>query len=113
MTRFFGKVGFATEVREYGITRTVITERTLKGEVKRSSRYFRTGDSVLGEVSQQTRIEVMADTYALENYEAIRYVVRGGTAWEVDSSEPERPRLILVLGGRYTGPRPEEETPNG
>lgn len=114
MRRFFGKVGYVTEVRSDDVSEDVATEREYYGEVKRSSRFFRTGDSVLGEVTQQTRIEVMADAYALENYEDIRYVIKAGTPWIVESVVEERPRLVLVLGGRYTGPLqapPEEEEP--
>ena len=106
MTRFSGPVGFATPVRSNGVVENVITERSYKGDELRSMRYFRTGDSVLGEVSYQTRISIVADAYALENYEDIRYVVKAGKAWEIDSVEPERPRLILVLGGKYNGPLP-------
>jgi hypothetical protein len=108
MTRFFGKVGYVTEVREGGVSRTVATERSLKGDVKRNLRYFRTGDSVTGEKSMQTRIEVIADAYALENSDDIQYVVLAGRAWTVDSVDPEHPRLILSLGGRYTGDRSED-----
>lgn len=113
MRRFFGKVGYVTEVREDDTYEDVATEREYYGEVKRSSRYFRTEDSVLGEVTQRTRIEVMADAYALENYEDIRYVIWAGTPWTVDSVDEERPRLVLFLGDRYNGPlqapAPEEE----
>lgn len=107
MTRFFGKVGFAAgTTRSGGVSEDVIVEREYYGEEKRSSRYFRQGESVLGEITQQTRIEIMADAYALENYEDIKYLVKAGTTWVVDSVQPERPRLTLVLGSKYNGPVP-------
>lgn len=108
MTRFFGPVGFAKSVRSGGVVKNVITERKYKGDEVRSTRYFRNGESVLGEVALQTRISIAADAYALENYLDIKYVVLAGTPWLVVQAEPERPRLLLVLGDRYAGARPEE-----
>lgn len=104
MTRFSGKVGFVTKVREDGVTETVATERDYRGDVIRNTQYFRQEGSILGEISYQTRISLMADTYALENHEDIKYVVRRGKPWTVESTEPDRPRLILVLGDKYNGP---------
>lgn len=118
MTRFSGKVGYAKEVRIDGVVETIITERIMKGDVKRNVRYFANTDSVLGKVSYQTRIEVMADAHALENenYLDIRFVELDGGVWEVDTVQPERPRLILAVGSKYNGPResdnPETEDPD-
>lgn len=107
MTRFFGAVGYAESTRVDGIVEEVITEREYYGDELRSLRYFQDSDSILGQVKQQTRISVIADAYALENYEDIRYVVKAGTPWTVDSVSVERPRLVLTLSDKYNGPRPE------
>lgn len=108
MTRFFGKVGFAQSTRSGGVVENIITERDYYGDILRSMRYFRDSDSILGEVSQQTRISIVADAHALGNYEDIKYVEKRGALWTVESiEEAERPRLILVLGGKYNGPVPE------
>lgn len=108
MTRFFGKVGYATPVREGGVVEDVMTERTYVGDELRNTRYFATEDTILGKVSFQTRISVLADAYALENFKNIRYVEWAGSFWTVDSVQPERPRLILVIGEKYNGPVAEE-----
>lgn len=115
MTRFSGIVGYAREVRTNGVVETIITERSLKGDEKRNVRYFATGETVLGKVSFQTRLEVMADAYALENenFKDIRFVEWAGGVWEVDSVQPERPRLTLVVGERYNGPRSIDNPPSG
>lgn len=107
MTKFFGRVGYVSSVRVGGVVEDVPVERELYGEEKRNSRYFRQGDNVLGEVSVQTRLEVMADAFALENYRDIRYVWWAGVATTVDQVTVERPRLILALGDRYNGPTAE------
>lgn len=109
MTRFFGAIGYAQTVRTAGVAEEVITERNYSGEEKRRSRYFRDSDAVLGEIKQQTRLEVIADGYALENYEDIRYAKLAGVAWTVETATVERPRLVLVLGDKYNGPEVEND----
>lgn len=105
MTRFFGKVGYANSVREGGVAEDVITERQYAGDELSNTRYFATEDTVLGKVSFQTRISILADAYALENFKNIRYVEWAGDVWYVDTVQAERPRLILVIGDKYNGPR--------
>jgi len=108
MTRFSGKVGYANPVRMNGVVENVITERILMGDELRNTRYFANQDSILGQVSLPTRLSVVADAYALENFKNIRYVEWAGSHWNVDSVQADRPRLILTLGEKYNGPFPEE-----
>lgn len=107
MTRFFGKVGYSTSTKvSPGVWEDVITEREYAGDELRNTRYFAQGDTVLGKVSFQTRISVLADAYALENFIDIRYVWWAGSQWIVESVDVERPRLTLLLGSKYNGPLP-------
>lgn len=111
MTRFFGKVGYSHPVRSNGVVEDVITEHSYAGDELRNTRYFAQGDTVLGKVTFQTRISVIADAFALENYRDIVYVNWEGTLWIVESVTTERPRLILLLGGKYNGPGPSLDPP--
>lgn len=104
MTRFFGKVGYAEPVRSGGVVEDVITERSYSGDELRNTRYFATEDTVLGKVSFQTRISILADAYALENFKDIRYVEWAGSFYYVDEVQVDRPRLILAVGDKYNGP---------
>ena len=108
MTRFVGTVGYSKPTRVNGVVEDVITERVYAGDELKNTRFFAQGDTVLGKVTFQTRLSVMADAFALENeqYKDIRYVVWEGVPTSVESSTVERPRLILLLGDRYNGPRP-------
>lgn len=108
MTRFFGKVGYANPVREGGVVEDVITEQTYAGDELRNTRYFADESTILGRVTFQTRISILADAYALENFTKIRYAEWAGSHWTVESVQVDRPRLILVLGEKYNGPFPEE-----
>lgn len=109
MTRFFGKIGYVSTVREGGVSENIATEREYYGHELRTLRYFTDEGTILGEVTQQTRISVLADAYALENYEDIRYLIKAGTAWTVSSVVKERPRLVLTLGDKYNGPLASSE----
>jgi hypothetical protein len=107
MTRFSGKVGFADQVRSGGVTKDVVTERSYRGDEETNTRYYANSDSVIGSIRFQTRISIMADPYALENFTKIRYVWWAGARMKVDSVDKKRPRLTLVLGGVYNGPEPK------
>lgn len=104
MTRFFGKVGYAHSTKSGGVVEDVITEKSYRGDELRNTRYFATENAVLGKVSFQTRISVVADAYALENFKDIRYVEWAGSFYYVDEVQVDRPRLILVVGDIYNGP---------
>ena len=108
MTRFSGKVGYTKPTRVDGVVEDVITERQLFGDELKNTRTLTAGDSILGKITVQTRLSVVADGFALENFRDIRYVWWAGVPTEVEQVTVERPRLILVLGDRYNGPVLEE-----
>lgn len=106
MTRFHGTVGFgqSTEVK-LGVWKDVITERKYFGSEVRSSRGLVSNAELNDDMSTGTSISILADSYALENFFAMRFVEWAGTLWKVTNVDVQRPRLILRLGGVYNGPR--------
>lgn len=108
MARFFGEVGYAEENVEVrpGIFEDVVTERKYFGDVVKNSRRFQDGPTVVDKLSIDNSISILADAYANERIEAMRYVVWMGVRWEIASIEDQRPRLLLRLGGVYNGPTP-------
>lgn len=106
MMRFYGVVGFgqSTEVK-MGVWDDVITERKYYGNVVRTSRRFITNAELNDDMSVDMSISILADPYALSNFFAMRFVEWEGALWKVTNVTPERPRLILRLGGVYNGPR--------
>ena len=107
MARFFGKVGYGHTVETNpGIHELIVREYEYYGDVVRNSRTLREGEKVNDDISVTSSISIMADEYAYENFHAIRYVEWAGALWKVAEVTPERPRLVLRLGGVYSGPTP-------
>lgn len=105
MARYYGKVGFIGETTETspGIWEELLEARPYYGDVVRNVRRTDGGAQVNATVSVANQISVVADAFAFDHIYAIRYVEWGSTAWEVTSVEVEHPRLVLTLGGVYTG----------
>lgn len=109
--RFFDAIGFgfSQEVRR-DVWEDVITENKYYGEVRQNTQTMSVSGSVLTERTFNTTISVVADSFALENYTAIKYVRWAGSLWTVTSVKSDlRPRLILTLGEKYNGPTPAAE----
>lgn len=106
MTRFYGTVGYGETIETVpGVWDDVITERSYYGNVIQNTRYISQGDTVLGEMTFQTTISIVEDAYAHDHYVNIKFVEWAGSLWTVTSVQEIRPRLNLMLGGVYNGPR--------
>lgn len=109
MAKFFGVIGFG-ETKETspetspGVFKLVITEKSYSGDVLRNSQKIERGQSLNDEVNVDVKISVIANEFALQHISAIRYVKWMGVLWKVTSFDPQRPRLILTIGGVYNGP---------
>ncbi len=103
-TKFYGVVayGIPQEVVP-GKWEEVITERTYRGDVSRVSRRLQTADKVIDDIKINNEIRVVADAFAYQNFQSIRYVVWMGTKWKVTSVTVERPSLVLEIGEEYNG----------
>ena len=111
MTRFAGVVGYGERVEfpasGSGDWKDVITERSYFGKVVKNSRRIQAEGQVNFDLSIQNSIEIVADAYARDNMEKLRYVMWRGNRWKVDEITEQSPRLLLRLGELYNGPIPE------
>lgn len=102
--RFCGKVGYVvSEETRPGVWKEVITERTYYGDVLRNSSKWESGYGINDNININNEISVLADEYMYEHFSNIRYVEFMGANWKVNTARPERPRIILTLGGLYNG----------
>lgn len=104
MAKWAGKIGFATLTETApGVWKDVITERSYKGDEHRVSRRFQGGDTVTESPNISNEISILADAFAFENFQMIRYIVWHGTKWKIKTISVERPRLMLEIGDVYNG----------
>jgi hypothetical protein len=105
MAKFHGVIGFG-ESQELapGVWADVITTRLYFGDVIRNTLKLQEGQFLNDDLSVQNSISIVSDDYANEHLFAIRYVQWAGALWDVVSVELQRPRLLLRLGGVYSGP---------
>lgn len=104
MTKFFGAVGYGTtEETAASVYVDVIVEKQYYGDVLRKTRSMQESETVNADLTISSQISIVADEYAFENMFAIRYVSWMGAFWTVITVDPQRPRLLLTLGGVYNG----------
>lgn len=108
--KFEGKVGFWIEDNEVkpGLFKPSIVEKSYTGDVSRDNRHWNvTSDSTNSIYRVNNEIGILADLYARQNWDSIRYVLWNGCYWSVTSVTLGYPRITLVLGGVYDGERAE------
>lgn len=105
MNKFHGVIGFVREVETSpDVFTEESTERGYTCEVlKRDKRWQPSGNVIDDNLTVENRISILADPFALDAMEQIRYLVRGKSKWKVTSVEGDYPRLVLTLGGVYHG----------
>lgn len=107
MAKWFGIVGYATcEETSPGVWQDKITTRQYSGDVNRiTSRWTASQDSTNDDLTLDKQISIVADPFAYQNFNSIKFVEFMGTMWKVTSVNPQYPRLVLTVGGVYNGPQ--------
>lgn len=102
MARFYGNVGFGIvqEIRP-GVwsEEESVTERPYYGDTMKNRSRNEKGEHLNDNINVGNSISILADAYANENFQHIKYVCWMGAKWKVTDVEVERPRLILTLSG--------------
>jgi hypothetical protein len=108
MARFSGAVGYAeSQEGAPGVWSDVITEKTYFGDVIRDSRRLVPGEptqqKLNDDISASNAFSIVGDAYAFANFTTMRYVMWNGKPWTITNVEVRRPRLILQIGGLWSG----------
>lgn len=103
MAKFHGNVGFAEQVKTApGVYSERIVERECFGDVLSAFYNARTGSETTNdELTINNKISIVANDYAFQNFQFMKYVVFMGTKCEITNVEVAYPRLILSIGGVY------------
>lgn len=111
MAKYRGIVGFAVKQETTpGVWSDVITEHTYRGDTAPNIRIAQVTDQINDEIVPTDQIRIVADAFAKENFQQIRFAEYMGAVWKVTSVKPQYPRLILTLGGIYRGKRQTKTT---
>ena len=104
MAKFYGNIGYIQTVEsEPGIWKEQAVEHPYYGDLIRNTSRYQSSGLVNDDISINNNISIVADPYAYENFQHMRYVVFMGTKWKITNVEVQYPRLILTLGGVYNG----------
>lgn len=104
MAKWYGKVGYVTtEKTKPGVWEPKSVERPYSGDVISNTIRRTEAGKVNDDLSVANRISIVADPFAYENFSAIKYVEFMGNFWEVSTAEVQYPRIILTVGGVYSG----------
>lgn len=104
MAKFFGKVGFVHyEEKPGSIHEEVAEEHDYYGDTLRLLNRYQSADKLNDDFTVSEEISIIADAFAINNFQSIRYVNYLGANWKVNSARVERPRIIMEIGGVYNG----------
>ena len=104
MARFCGKVGFIKTIeKEPGVWADDPIERTYYGDIVRNSRNIDMSSNIIDTLNINNSISIVADKYANENFQYMKYVIVNNVKWNINSATIEYPRITLNIGGVYNG----------
>ena len=105
MAKFHGVIGYVTTTETVpGVYEEVITTRNYTGDVIRDTRRLERGESLNDNLAISNLFSIVADAFAFQNFQAMRYITWMGASWKITNVEVQRPRLILTVGEVYNGP---------
>lgn len=104
MAKFHGKVGYIKTVEtKPGLWKAIQIEKNYYGDITSNASRYQANSQVNDDIVVNNIISIVADPYANENFQHIRYVNWMGTKWKVTNTEVKYPRILLSLGGVYNG----------
>lgn len=104
MAKFSGIIGFIETVEvEPGIWKPQTVERKYYADLTRNTRLYQQTDGVNDNINISNNISIVADPYANENSQYMKYVIFQGAKWKITNVNIQYPRMILTIGGVYNG----------
>lgn len=102
MAKVYGTIGYAiTSETSPGVWQEQNTEYAFYGDLIENSARHQKSEHLNDDISITNELSVLADPFAFENFQHIRYVSFWGSRWTVTNVRVQYPRLILSLGGNY------------
>ena len=108
MSKFYGIIGY--EVLDESIPSVwtpTIVERQVAGELIKNHHRLENGVGVNDDVTFSNDLSILADPYARDHFQNMRYILWHGQRWKIIGVSVEWPRLKLTIGGVWNGSAPE------
>lgn len=104
MAKFYGNVGYIQTVEvEPGVWVDKVTELPYYGDLVRNTSRFQSSGGVNDDITISNVISIVADPYANQNFQYMRYVDFMGAKWKITNVDVQYPRISLTVGGVYNG----------
>lgn len=104
MAKYYGKIGYGvSEETSPGIWENRIYEREYFGDLIQNTYRVQASENLNDNFTISNKISILADSFAYENFNIMKYVEYLGVKWKIESIEVQYPRLILTTGGIYNG----------
>ena len=104
MAKYYGEIGYGSTVDAgNGVYKQSVQTRNYYGEVTRNIHDYSASEYLNDNFNINNTLSIVADSFAIENYNRILYAEWLGAKWKVKSVEVQYPRLILSLGGVWNG----------
>lgn len=102
--RWSGVIGYAETVEtKPGVWSQQIVEHKHYGDVVRNRQLNQSSGQVNNNINISNSISVVADPYAYENFQLMRYITFKGVKWNISDIDIQHPRIVISLGGVYNG----------
>lgn len=109
MAKFVGTIGFlVTEEKEPGLNVPVPKEFPYRGDLLRNNvKREGNSDSINDNINISNQISIVANPYAKDHIYEMKYLKFQmpslGGVWKITNAEVQEPRIVLTLGGVYSG----------
>lgn len=104
MAKFYGNVGYIKTVEaQPGLWVEETIELPYYGDLTRNTSRFQSSGGVNDNINVNNNISIVADPYANENFQYMRYVEFMGAKWKITNVDIQYPRILLTIGGVYNG----------
>ena len=108
MAKWAGKIGFVVTENHDGIWSETAVEKPYTGDLLKDQVNIQNSDKLNDNFILDNKISVVANKFAFDNFQYMRYVTVMGTKWKVRSAEIQYPRVILSVGGVYNGEQEQD-----
>ena len=104
MAKFYGRIGYVKTLESSpGIWEETedLTPHYYYGDILTNNRRCERNDKINENLVINNRISVLADPFAFENINAMKWIEFMGQKWKISSVDVAYPRIIISLGDVY------------